>query len=207
MEFMTRRFYLVWESLSCINIPVVLLKEQKKCWWRVSNLKIIIKLMKLQTKNHFNQRSPGLCSLAASTQGRHPPRISGAVGSPAWRSASRWGWSPPTPAPPSPWRARAPGDWWSSQDLRCISNEILTCFPVFEAYVYKWPYGKHVRCACTSIILEDLHSTKCAFRDKWRHEKLGEASIYGWKRQTARQILLLIAKTSSITEVGPEVSI
>lgn len=134
--------------------------------------------------------SPGQGSPAASTQGRHPPRISAARESPAWRSASRWGWSPPTPAPPSPWRARAPGDWWSSQDLRYIFNEIWTCFPVFEANIND--HGKHVRCVCTSIILEDLHSTKCAFRDKWRHEKLGEASMYGWKRQTARQILIYL---------------
>ena len=39
----TQQFYLMWESLSCINIPVILLKEQKKCWWRSSDLKIIIK--------------------------------------------------------------------------------------------------------------------------------------------------------------------
>ena len=40
---LTWHFYLVWESLSCINIPVILLKEQKKCWRRGSDLKIIIK--------------------------------------------------------------------------------------------------------------------------------------------------------------------
>ena len=36
---LTWHFYLVWESLSCINIPVILLKEQKKCWRRSSDLK------------------------------------------------------------------------------------------------------------------------------------------------------------------------
>ena len=139
MSWNQKKWGISWYYINLTFLPCVreslLYKYSSHIVERTEKMLVAVSRSEDNHKENFRWRyrrwSPWRGSRAPSTQDRHPPRTFLERGCQGWRSASRrsrWGLSPLSPTPPSPWTTRAPGGLWSSQDLKDILSEILVCF-------------------------------------------------------------------------------